>query len=106
MTAAVLGRLQRPSNSGNLNTETGVPLTMLGPEPHNGRARDGPAAPGRHPPIGRARPACIGIVTNIGVVHIEFFASQDELARAGRAWSPASESGLAVLNADDKYFEL
>ena len=46
-------------------------------------------------------------MTNIGIVHIEFFASQDELAASkGELVAGLPESGLAVLNADDKYFDL
>jgi UDP-N-acetylmuramoyl-tripeptide--D-alanyl-D-alanine ligase len=110
LTAAVLGRrFNVLKTSGNLNTETGVPLTMLGLEPeHTALVLEvGMQRPGD---IGRlvalAQPS-IGIVTNVGVVHIEFFASQDELAAGkGELVAGLPESGLAVLNADDKYFEL
>jgi len=93
----------------NLNTETGVPLTMLGLEPHHtamvlemGLQRAGD--------ISRlallARPT-IGIVTNIGVVHMEFFSSREELARSkGELVAVLPEDGLAVLNADDEFFPL
>lgn len=110
MVAAVLGtRYKVLRTSGNLNTETGVPLTMLRLEPeHTALVLEmGMQRPGD---IGRlvdlAQPS-IGIVTNIGVVHIEFFASQDELAASkGELVAGLPESGLAVLNADDRYFDL
>jgi UDP-N-acetylmuramoyl-tripeptide--D-alanyl-D-alanine ligase len=110
MVAAVLGtRYKVLRTSGNLNTETGVPLTMLRLEPeHTALVLEmGMQRPGD---IGRlvdlAQPS-IGIVTNIGVVHIEFFASQDELAASkGELVAALPESGLAVLNADDRYFDL
>jgi UDP-N-acetylmuramoyl-tripeptide--D-alanyl-D-alanine ligase len=109
LVAAALGRRYNVLHtSGNLNTETGVPLTMLRLEPeHTALVLEmGLQRPGD---IGRltelARPS-IGIVTNIGVVHIEFFASQDELAASkGELVKGLPESGLAVLNADDKYFD-
>jgi UDP-N-acetylmuramoyl-tripeptide--D-alanyl-D-alanine ligase len=109
MVAAVLGRGHKVlRTSGNLNTETGVPLTMLRLEAdHTALVLEmGLQKPGD---IGRlvelAQPS-IGIVTNIGIVHIEFFASQDALAASkGELVAGLPESGLAVLNADDKYFE-
>ncbi|HEY2599404.1 MAG TPA: UDP-N-acetylmuramoyl-tripeptide--D-alanyl-D-alanine ligase [Candidatus Dormibacteraeota bacterium] len=109
LVSAALGRRYNVLHtSGNLNTETGVPLTMLGLEPeHTALVLEmGLQRPGD---IGRlvelAQPS-IGIITNIGVVHIEFFASQDELAASkGELVKGLPESGLAVLNADDKYFD-
>ena len=94
---------------GNLNTETGVPLTILSLEPHHsalvlemGLQRAGDIAQ----LAALARPV-IGIVTNVGVVHIEFFISREELARAkGELVAALPEEGLAVLNADNEFFPL
>jgi UDP-N-acetylmuramoyl-tripeptide--D-alanyl-D-alanine ligase len=110
MVAAVLGgRYYVLRTSGNLNTETGVPMTMLRLEPeHTALVLEmGMQRPGD---IGRlvelAQPS-IGIITNVGIVHMEFFASQDDLATSkGELVAGLPESGLAVLNADDKYFDL
>jgi UDP-N-acetylmuramoyl-tripeptide--D-alanyl-D-alanine ligase len=110
LVSAALGRRYNVLHTrGNLNTETGVPLTMLRLEPeHTALVLEmGLQRPGD---IGRlvevAQPS-IGIVTNIGIVHIEFFRSQDELAASkGELVKGLPESGLAVLNADDKYFDL
>jgi UDP-N-acetylmuramoyl-tripeptide--D-alanyl-D-alanine ligase len=110
MVAEVLGRHYAVlKTSGNLNTETGVPLTMLRLEPEHtalvlelGLQRPGDIAR----LVALAQPS-IGIVTNVGVVHLEFFASQDELAASkGELVAGLPESGLAVLNADDRYFDL
>jgi UDP-N-acetylmuramoyl-tripeptide--D-alanyl-D-alanine ligase len=110
MAAAVLERrFNVLRTSGNLNTETGVPLTMLGLEPeHTALVLEmGLQRPGDIRRLVELAQPSIGIVTNIGVVHIEFFASQDELAACkGELVAGLPESGLAVLNADDKYFEL
>ena len=110
MVAAILSRhFNVLATQGNLNTETGVPLTMLNLEPqHSALVLEmGMQRPGD---IGRlaalARPV-IGIITNVGVVHIEFFNSQEELARAkGELVALLPESGLAVLNADNEFHPL
>jgi UDP-N-acetylmuramoyl-tripeptide--D-alanyl-D-alanine ligase len=110
MVAAILERKYTVlRTTGNLNTETGVPLTILKLEPEHealvlemGMQRAGD--------IGRlaelALPS-IGIITNIGSVHMEFFDSQELLARGkGELVAALPGSGLAVLNADDPFFPL
>jgi UDP-N-acetylmuramoyl-tripeptide--D-alanyl-D-alanine ligase len=94
---------------GNLNTETGVPLTILSLEPHHSALvlEMGMQRPGD---IGRlaslARPV-IGVITNVGVVHMEYFSSREDLARAkGELVAVLPEEGLAVLNADNEFFPL
>lgn len=110
MTAAVLsGRFNVHKTTGNLNTETGVPLTILRLEPENdalvlemGLQQAGDITR----LVGLARPS-IGVITNIGAVHMEFFASQEDLARAkGELVAALPENGHAVLNADDRFFPL
>jgi UDP-N-acetylmuramoyl-tripeptide--D-alanyl-D-alanine ligase len=110
MVAAILAqRFNVLRTMGNLNTETGVPLTMLRLEPDHTVfvVEMGMQRPGD---IGRlvalARPS-IGIVTNIGSVHMEFFQSQEQLARAkGELVAGLPAEGLAVLNADDGFYPL
>ncbi|TMD34098.1 MAG: UDP-N-acetylmuramoyl-tripeptide--D-alanyl-D-alanine ligase [Chloroflexi bacterium] len=110
MVAAILERkFNVLRTTGNLNTETGVPLTMLKLEPEHtalvvemGMQRAGD--------IGRlaqvAKPS-VGIITNIGSVHMEFFASQEQLARGkGELVAALPEHGRAILNADDPFFSL
>jgi UDP-N-acetylmuramoyl-tripeptide--D-alanyl-D-alanine ligase len=49
----------------------------------------------------------IGIVTNVGIVHLEFFQSREDLARAkGELVAALPEQGLAVLNADNQFYPL
>ncbi|TMC52062.1 MAG: UDP-N-acetylmuramoyl-tripeptide--D-alanyl-D-alanine ligase [Chloroflexi bacterium] len=94
---------------GNLNTETGVPLTILSLEPHHsalvlemGMQRAGDIAR-----LAALAKPVIGVVTNVGVVHIEFFQSREELARAkGELAAALPEQGLAVLNADNEFYPL
>jgi len=110
MIAAILAQhFNVLKTEGNLNTETGVPLTILSLQPHHSALvlEMGMQRPGD---IGRlaalAKPV-IGVVTNIGIVHIEFFKSREELARAkGELVAALPEEGLAVLNADNEFYPL
>jgi UDP-N-acetylmuramoyl-tripeptide--D-alanyl-D-alanine ligase len=94
---------------GNLNTETGVPLTILGLEPDHtalvlemGLQHAGDIAR----LVALAHPA-IGVITNIGTVHMEFFETREDLARAkGELAAGLPEGGTAVLNADDGFYRL
>ncbi len=108
MIAAILSRRFNVMRTvGNLNTETGVPLTMLALQPHHtalvlemGMQRSGDIAR----LVGLARPS-VGVITNIGTVHMEFFKSREELARAkGEMVAGLPEQGIAVLNADDHFY--
>lgn len=109
MIAAVLAaRYDVHRTPGNLNTETGVPLTVLGLEPHHtalvlemGMRRRGEIAD-----LARLARPRIGVVTFIGSVHAEFFADgRDGIAAAkGELVEALPGDGLAVLNADDAYF--
>jgi UDP-N-acetylmuramoyl-tripeptide--D-alanyl-D-alanine ligase len=110
MTAAILARRFNVKHTvGNLNTETGVPLTMLALEPHHtalvlemGMQHPGDIAR----LVALARPT-VGVITNIGTVHMEFFQTREDLARAkGEMVAGLSEQGIAVLNADDQFYPL
>jgi UDP-N-acetylmuramoyl-tripeptide--D-alanyl-D-alanine ligase len=110
MIAAILGKhFNVLRTSGNLNTETGVPLTILALQPHHsalvlemGMQRPGDIAR----LVALARPS-IGVITNIGTVHMEFFESREALARSkGEMVSGLTEHGTAILNADDQFFPM
>ncbi len=110
MVAAVLGaHFNVLRTQGNLNTETGVPLTVLSLEPHHsalvvemGLQRAGDIAR-----LAALTKPVIGIITNVGIVHIQFFDSREGLARAkGELVAALPEEGLAVLNADNHFHPL
>ena len=108
--AAILAtRFDVLRTTGNLNTETGVPMTILALEAQHtalvlemGMQHAGDIAR----LVSLARPS-IGVITNIGVVHMEFFSAREDLARAkGELVAGLSEEGVAVLNADDQFYPL
>jgi UDP-N-acetylmuramoyl-tripeptide--D-alanyl-D-alanine ligase len=106
MLAAILAtRYQVLSTEGNLNTETGVPLTILRLEPgvHEVLVLEmGMQAPGEIARLAALASPTVGIVTGIGTVHIEFFDSVQGIARAKAELVEALPAdGLAILNHDD-----
>lgn len=111
LTAAALdGAFAVHQTGGNLNTETGVPVTVLDLEPHHTAlvlemGMRGPGEIARLAALARPR---IGIVTGIGSVHAEFFSDGcDGIAGAKAELLEALPAeGLAVVNADDAYFDL
>src|SRR6185312_2887929 len=110
MVAAVLAQKHQVlRTTGNLNTETGVPLTILKLEPeHNALVLEmGLQHTGDIKRLAELASPSVGVITNIGTVHMEFFASQEDLARAkGELVAALPPDGLAVLNADDRFLPL
>jgi UDP-N-acetylmuramoyl-tripeptide--D-alanyl-D-alanine ligase len=108
MVAAILSQhFNVLRTQGNLNTETGVPLTILSLEPHHSALvlEMGMQRPGDIARLAAVARPVVGIVTNVGIVHIEYFSSREELARAkGELVAVLPEAGLAVLNADNEFF--
>jgi UDP-N-acetylmuramyl pentapeptide synthase len=106
MLAAILAtRFKVLKTEGNLNTETGVPLTILRLEPgvHEVLVLEmGMQAPGEIARLAELASPEIGIVTGVGTVHIEFFDSVEGIARAKAELVGALPAdGLAILNHDD-----
>ncbi|HHY95006.1 MAG TPA: UDP-N-acetylmuramoyl-tripeptide--D-alanyl-D-alanine ligase, partial [Firmicutes bacterium] len=105
LAAAVLGtRWQVLCNQGNLNTEVGVPLTLLR---LNGSVQVAliEMAMRGHGQIrylaDLAAPS-MGVITNVSESHLELLGSVEEVARAKAELLEAlPPGGLAVLNADD-----
>jgi UDP-N-acetylmuramoyl-tripeptide--D-alanyl-D-alanine ligase len=103
--ADVLARTLRVlRNEGNLNSETGLPMTLLNLEPsHQVSVLEmGMYTPGEIARLAEiARPE-VGVVLAVHPTHLERAGSLDAIARA-KAELPAAlpADGLAVLNADD-----
>jgi UDP-N-acetylmuramoyl-tripeptide--D-alanyl-D-alanine ligase len=96
-------------SEGNLNSETGLPLTLLRLEPGHTAAvlemgMQGAGEIARLAALARPR---VGIVTMVGTVHLEHFPSRRDLALAKAELVQALPAGgLAVLNAEDDHFDL
>jgi len=103
--AHVLGRRLRVRKSeGNLNTYTGIPMTIFQMSPGDralvveyGMSRAGEIAE-----LASIAPPTVGVVLNVGLAHVGFLGSIDGIAAAKRELVEGlAPGGLAVLNADD-----
>jgi len=103
--AHVLGRRLRVRRSaGNLNTYTGIPMTIFDVDPRDRVlvVEYAMSRAGEIRELTRAAPPTVGVVLNVGMAHVEFLGSIDAVAAAKRELVEGLASdGLAVLNADD-----
>jgi UDP-N-acetylmuramoyl-tripeptide--D-alanyl-D-alanine ligase len=109
-TAAVLGRVGKViASRGSFNNEIGVPLTVLegGDDTDYLVLEMGSRGSGHIRELcGFARPE-IGVVTNIGWTHMQYFRTREALARAkAELLESLPRAGRAVINADDDYADL
>lgn len=91
--------------AGNLNTETGLPLTLLrlNPEHRFAVLEMGAQWVGEITTLCRIAPPDIAVVTVVGPEHLEFFGSLANVAEGeSEAVASLSADGIAILNDDDK----
>jgi UDP-N-acetylmuramoyl-tripeptide--D-alanyl-D-alanine ligase len=103
--AHVLGRRLRVHKSeGNLNTYTGIPMTIFQMDRRD-RAlvvEYAMSRAGEIRELTRAAPPNIGVVLNVGLAHVGFLGSIEAVAAAKRELVEGlAPGGLAILNADD-----
>lgn len=107
LVATVLSSKYRVLKSlGNLNNHFGLPLQLLKLDPEHDIAviEMGMNHPGEITALARLAQPNAGVVTCVAPVHIEFFKSVAEIARAKKELIDAlPENGIAILNADDNY---
>jgi UDP-N-acetylmuramoyl-tripeptide--D-alanyl-D-alanine ligase len=103
--ASVLSRRFRVHRSeGNLNTDIGLPLTLLQASPRHRVVvvEMGMYALGEIRALATLSEPNIGVVTNVGPTHLERLGSMERIAEGkGELVEELSESGVAVLNFDD-----
>lgn len=107
LTADVLGRRYKTlRNTGNLNNEIGLPLTLLRLTENHERAvlEMGFYVPGEIRFLCQIARPQVGVVTNVGTVHAERAGSQEAIAR-GKAElvEELPADGFAILNYDDPW---
>ncbi len=105
--AAVLARRFRVTKTqGNFNNHVGLPRTIL-----EATAQDEVAVweigmnhPGEIAALARIAAPHVGIITNIGVAHIEFMGSREKIAdEKGALAEGIGAKGTVILNADDPF---
>lgn len=98
------GRLRVHRSEGNLNTEVGLPLTLLEAAPHDDVVvvEMGMYALGEIRALARLAKPRIGVVTNVGPTHLERLGTIDRIAEGkSELVAELPEDGVAVLNFDD-----
>lgn len=105
LTHAVLSqRFNSLKTSGNRNNEIGLPLTLLELRPAHERMvlEMGMYTPGEIARLCEIAKPQIGVVTNVGPVHLERAGSIDAILSAKRELVESlPEDGVAILNRDD-----
>lgn len=107
--AQVLARHGRTvATPGSFNTEIGLPLTVLSADEDTRYLvlEMGARHVGDIAYLAGLTPPRVGVVLNVGSAHVGEFGSREAIAQAKgelvQALPPASEGGVAVLNADDE----
>lgn len=107
--AAALGRRYRVTKTaGNFNNHIGLPRTILDANAEHEVAvwELGMNHPGEIAALAAIAQPDAGIITNIGIAHIEFMGSQEGIAQEKGALAEAiGPDGTVILNADDRFSE-
>jgi len=93
-------------SEGNFNNHFGLPLMLLKLEPEHEAAviEMGMSHRGEIAALAKIAQPEIGVVTNVAPVHLEFFNSVADIARAKyELIESLPAGGTAILNADDEY---
>ena len=105
LAALLAARFRVLKSEGNLNNEYGLPLQLLRLEETDEAAvvELGMSHAGELRRLAEIARPDVGVVTRVAPVHLEFFASVDEIALAKRELIEglAGRDSVAVLNADD-----
>lgn len=109
MVAKTLSQCWRlKKTAGNANNRIGLPQTVLGlTAVHQAAVLElGVDAEGQTTRLAEIARPTIGLITNVGNDHLEFFGSVEGSARAkAELLARLPQDGTVVLNADDPYYE-
>ena len=108
ITTVLRQKISVGATSGTQNNHLGVPLTLLGLKPEIKAAviELGMNHEGEIAHLAALSKPDVGIITNIGPSHLEFFESVDNIARAKMELLEAIDSdGLVILNRDCAYYD-
>ena len=104
----VAQRWKTLKTEGNLNNRIGVPQTLFQLAPRHQAAviEMGVDQQGQTTRLCEIARPTIGVITNIGPDHLEFFGSMEGSAQAkAELLDHLPQDGAVVLNADDEYFD-
>lgn len=104
----VAQRWRTLKTEGNLNNRIGVPQTLFLLTPRHQAAviEMGVDQQGQTTKLCEIAKPTVGLITNIGPDHLEFFGSMEGSAQAkAELLEQLPEDGAVVLNADDEYFD-
>jgi UDP-N-acetylmuramoyl-tripeptide--D-alanyl-D-alanine ligase len=102
--AALAADRPAAANPGNLNNLWGLPLSLLNlPEGTRAAVLEmGMSAPGEIARLTEIADPDVGVITNVGHAHLEFFEDVEAIGRAkGELFAGMRPEGTAVVNADD-----
>jgi len=96
------------ASAASFNNHVGVPISLarLPREAHYGVFEIGMNHPGEIEPLARQVEAHVGVITNVGPVHIGHMGSEEAIAdEKACLFAGAAEGAVAVLNRDSRHYE-
>jgi len=96
------------ASAASFNNHVGVPISLarLPREAHYGVFEIGMNNPGEIEPLARQVEAHVGVITNVGPVHIGHMGSQEAIVdEKACLFAGMAEGAVAVLNRDSEYYE-
>ena len=101
--SALSSQLSVHKTDGNKNSETGVPITVLGIEKNDEAAvvEMGMSGLGEISVLSKIALPDIGVITNIGYSHIEYLKTRENILKAKTEIIDGMSDGVLILNGDD-----
>ena len=106
--AMLLAQARTSASAASFNNHVGVPISLsrLPREARYGVFEIGMNHPGEIEPLARQVQAHVGVITNVGPVHIGYMGSEEAIAdEKACLFAGMAESAVAVLNRDSRHYE-